>query len=115
MNYTNLLLLILIPILLYILYQLWLLTELLRTRNEIESEELDLMLSENHRKKDPQFNDILSMTRDYDYITTELLQNVFDIGYARACKIIDQLEELGIVSAQVGSQPRKIIRKVYEN
>ena len=115
MNYTNLLLAIIIPILLYILYQLWTLTDLLRTRNEIEAQELDLLLSEDHRKQDPTLNEVISITQEHDKITTELLQNIFDIGYARACQIIDQLEEVGIVSAQVGNEPRKVIRKVRIN
>lgn len=115
MNYTNLLLVILIPILLYILYHLRILTGLLRTRNEIEAQELDLLLSEDDRKPDPLFNEVISITQEHDKITTELLQNIFDIGYARACQIIDQLEEIGIISAQVGNEPRKVIRKVRIN
>lgn len=66
MNYTNLLLAIIIPILLYILYQLWTLTDLLRTRNEIEAQELDLLLSEDHRKQDPTLNEVISITQEHD-------------------------------------------------
>ena len=41
--------------------------------------------------------------------TTSFIQRRFKVGYARAGKIIDQMEEGGIVSGYQGSKPREIL------
>ena len=38
------------------------------------------------------------------------LQRKLKIGYARAASLMDALEANGVISAQDGSRPRKIIR-----
>ncbi len=42
-------------------------------------------------------------------ISTSLLQRKFSIGYGRAAKIIDQMEDFGYVSAADGNKPRRIL------
>lgn len=42
-------------------------------------------------------------------ISTTFLQRKLKIGYARAASIVDQLEEQGLISAQDGSKPRKLL------
>ena len=41
--------------------------------------------------------------------STSFIQRTFKVGYARAGKIIDQLEGLGIVSGFQGSKPRDVL------
>ena len=41
--------------------------------------------------------------------STYFIQRKFKVGYARAGKIIDQLEGLGIVSGFQGSKPRDVL------
>ena len=41
--------------------------------------------------------------------STSFIQKKFKIGYARAGRIIYQLEELGIVSGFQGSKPRDVL------
>lgn len=41
--------------------------------------------------------------------STSFIQRKFKVGYARAGKIIDQLEGLGIVSGFQGSKPRDVL------
>ncbi len=41
--------------------------------------------------------------------STSYLQRKLKLGYARAARIMDQLEEIGIVGAQDGSKPRKVL------
>jgi len=43
--------------------------------------------------------------------STSLIQRTFMIGYARSGRIIDQLEELGIVSSFSGNIPREVLIK----
>lgn len=42
-------------------------------------------------------------------ISTTFLQRKLKIGYARAASIMDQLEDQGLISAQDGSKPRKLL------
>ena len=41
--------------------------------------------------------------------STSLIQRKFKVGYARAGRILEQLEELGIVSGFQGSKPRDVL------
>ncbi len=45
--------------------------------------------------------------------STSLLQRRFKIGYNKAARIIDQLEENGIIGPQNGSKPREVYVKQY--
>ena len=42
------------------------------------------------------------------HISTSLIQRHFQIGYNRAARIIDQLEQLGYISGANGSKPRDV-------
>src|SRR5699024_4855280 len=42
------------------------------------------------------------------HISTSLIQRHFQIGYNRAARIVDQLEQLGYVSGANGSKPRDV-------
>ena len=45
--------------------------------------------------------------------STSLLQRKFRIGYNKAARIIDQLEEDGVIGPQVGSKPREVYIRQY--
>lgn len=38
-----------------------------------------------------------------------MLQRVFKIEFSRAARIIEQLEELGIVGPEMGTKPRRVL------
>ena len=44
-------------------------------------------------------------------ISASLIQRKFRLGYNRAARLIDILEENGIIGPQNGSSPREVIRK----
>ena len=41
--------------------------------------------------------------------SSSMLQRRFRIGYTRAARLVDTMEELGIVGQSVGSKPREVI------
>ena len=46
--------------------------------------------------------------------STSLLQRQFRIGYNKAARIIDQLESDGVIGPQLGSKPREVLIRGYE-
>jgi len=42
------------------------------------------------------------------------MQRRLEVGYGRAAKIIDQMEDLGYVSAPDGNKPRKVLITMQE-
>lgn len=48
---------------------------------------------------------------EHDKASASLLQRRLGIGYARAARLLDQLEALGVIGPGVGAQPRDVIRK----
>jgi S-DNA-T family DNA segregation ATPase FtsK/SpoIIIE len=55
--------------------------------------------------------DAVSVIREYDRASASLLQRRLRIGYARAARIIDQLEARGYVGAFDGSNARMVLRR----
>lgn len=58
---------------------------------------------------DPFLMDVIELAVDTGRISTSLIQRRFKVGYARAGRIIDQLEARGICSGYEGSKPRKVL------
>ncbi len=59
--------------------------------------------------EDAKFWDAVELAIDSGKISTSLLQRRLEVGYGRAAKIIDRMEEMGFVSAPDGNKPRKIL------
>ena len=53
--------------------------------------------------------DAIECVIDNGQASTSLLQRKLKVGYARAARIIDEMEERGIVSGYEGSKPRKVL------
>lgn len=60
---------------------------------------------------DPLFNDAISLLSQFDKASASLLQRKFKVGYARAARILDELEQAGYVSTPEGSKPRNVIKR----
>ena len=55
--------------------------------------------------------DAVEVIREYDRASASLLQRRLKIGYARAARIIDQLEARGYIGAFDGSNARAVLRR----
>ncbi len=62
-------------------------------------------------EKDPLFDQIVNLISPLEYASASLLQRKFRIGYARAARILDQLEQAGYVSPAEGSKPREVLKR----
>lgn len=58
---------------------------------------------------DPKIMEATRIIRAENKASTSLLQRRMNIGYAEAARIIDSLEELGIVGPYTGSSPREVL------
>ena len=65
---------------------------------------------------DPKFYEAVEIAIDMGKISTSLLQRRLSLGYGRAAKIIDKMEQMGIVGPQEGQKPRNILisRQEYQ-
>lgn len=58
---------------------------------------------------DPFLNDAIEAVIEQGQASTSFVQRRFKVGYARAGRIIDQMEERGIISGYQGSKPREVL------
>jgi S-DNA-T family DNA segregation ATPase FtsK/SpoIIIE len=59
--------------------------------------------------KDPMFEEVIRLICQFDTASASFLQRKMSIGYSRAARILDQLEEVGIVGPAEGSKPREVL------
>ena len=59
-------------------------------------------------ESDPLMDQALEVAFESGKISTSLLQRRLSVGYGRAAKIIDKMEQLGYVSAPDGQKPREL-------
>lgn len=63
------------------------------------------------KSKDTLFNQAVEIVGQHDFASASLLQRRLSIGYARAARLLDQLESDGIVDSAEGAKPRKVLKK----
>ncbi|HUQ44339.1 MAG TPA: DNA translocase FtsK [Candidatus Limnocylindria bacterium] len=61
--------------------------------------------------KDRLLDDAVEVIREYDRASASLLQRRLKVGYARAARMIDQLEARGYIGAFDGSNARVVLRR----
>ena len=64
---------------------------------------------ENVDDTDPFLNDAIDVVVETGQASTSFIQRRFKVGYARAGRIIDQMEEKGVISGYQGSKPREVL------
>lgn len=60
-------------------------------------------------EKDELFDEAVTVVTQYDRASASLLQRRLKVGYARAARILDELEGSGIVGPADGSKPREVL------
>ena len=63
---------------------------------------------------DDYYDEAVSLVIDHGSASVSMLQRKFRIGYSRAARIVDQMEERGIVGPSEGSKPRQILKSRVE-
>ncbi len=58
---------------------------------------------------DPLLNEAIEFVLIQQKASTSMLQRKFKVGYNRAARIIDEMEERGVISGANGSKPRQIL------
>lgn len=66
-------------------------------------------VEEDHGEKDPIFDRAVELIIHTGQASASYLQRKLKLGYARAARIIDQMEQEGIVGPSEGSKPREIL------
>ena len=69
------------------------------------------MLDNRDNYEEPLYNEIVDFVIEQGKASASLLQRRFRLGYNRAARCIDLLEERGIVGPQNGSKPREALAK----
>lgn len=59
--------------------------------------------------KDGQIEEAIRLVCQFNTASASFLQRKMSVGYARAARILDQLEEMGIVGPAEGSKPRDVL------
>ncbi|EKQ53938.1 MULTISPECIES: DNA translocase FtsK [unclassified Clostridium] len=65
--------------------------------------------SESNDDVDELLNEVINIVVEYGQASTSFIQRKFRIGFNRASRIMDQLEERGIISEKDGSRPRQVL------
>ena len=71
--------------------------------------------SPNEEYDDPLYDEIVEFVITSGKASASLLQRRFKLGYNRAARIIDLLEERGIIGPQNGSKPREVLVAMENN
>ena len=69
---------------------------------------------DNDASEEPLYNEMVEFVVKAGKASASLLQRRFKIGYNRAARAIDLLEERGIIGASNGAKPREVLIKVEE-
>jgi len=78
---------------------------------EKEVETLEKEAEKLGEPSDPLFEESIAVVVEYGRASASLLQRRLSIGYARAARILDDLEARKIVGPQEGSKPREVLIK----
>ncbi|MBR3116490.1 MAG: DNA translocase FtsK 4TM domain-containing protein [Bacilli bacterium] len=74
------------------------------THSDIDKDDVD--------NDDPLYNEVVEFVVSTGKASASLIQRRFKVGYNRAARLVDELEERGIVGPQQGSKPREVLVEI---
>ena len=89
-------------------------TDFIKEKNNVDIDnteiiqEIEKIKEQADNPEDELITEILDFIKEKEQASTSLLQRKFRIGYNRASRIIDDLEQKGIVGPSDGVKPRKV-------
>ena len=83
--------------------------EILQQIENANSTEKEIDAQEDDDDTDPLLPEAIEVVVETGQASTSFIQRRFKVGYARAGRIIDQMEERGIISGFQGSKPREVL------
>ena len=75
----------------------------------IEKQQRTGVVEEGADADDPVLEEAIKVVVELGQASTSLLQRKLKLGYARAARIIDQMEERGIIGGYEGAKPRQVL------
>lgn len=83
--------------------------EILESIEKANSNEKEVKDIDGDDDTDPFLDEAIETVIETGQASTSFIQRRFKVGYARAGRIIDQMEERGIISGYQGSKPREVL------
>ena len=83
--------------------------EILKQIENANSTDKEIDAGEEDDNTDPLLMEAIDVVVETGQASTSFIQRRFKVGYARAGRIIDQMEERGIISGFQGSKPREVL------
>lgn len=83
--------------------------EFLNLEEEKQSQINNLMVNEDTNSDDKLYEEIKDFVIRTQKASTSLLQRHFTVGYSRAARMIDRLEEEGVIGESNGAKPREVL------
>ena len=66
-------------------------------------------MTEEHQERDELYDDAVEVIVNTGMASVSMLQRRLKLGYSRAARLVDQMEEDGIVGPFQGSKPREVL------
>ena len=83
--------------------------DVLESIEKANSNEKEIKNIDDDDDTDPFLDEAIEIVIETGQASTSFIQRRFKVGYARAGRIIDQMEERGIISGYQGSKPREVL------
>ena len=86
-----------------------LLSEIQRVDEKVEDIQDKLSPPKDEMSEDQLYEEAKRVVMESDKCSTSLLQRRLKVGYSRAARLVDMLEENGLVGPANGAEPRKVL------
>ena len=84
-------------------------SDIIESIEKANSTDKEKEMADNEDNTDPFLEDAIETVIESQTASASYIQRRFKVGYARAGRIIDQMEQRGIISGYQGSKPREVL------